>query len=812
MNRQTSIRTRLILSFLAVVFLSLSGLSLMLVVSGIRTAQQEINHQLATVANYKSKAIQEWANTLKAELGNVLVGESMQANIANLIEGSADPALRSTEIAATRTRLRTRLLGMVGRSRYFQEFFVLDPNGTVVISTIQSREGQSFAGTALIENGKDTPYIATPYYSPEQDATLLFSSYPIFDESGQLIGILGGRAKFDPVDAVFADLSGLRENSETFLLGQDGGVLTGSDITVRGKVFQELAPMLARPQSSAPSDPVVMNYTNLAGLPATGAYQSLPSLHGVLLVEQAREDILRGWAATLAVNLSVTLSSIILALFIALLATRSIASPISELAEIATRVAKTAARQETETFSPGEQPALREVDTPADRELGAEPVATLLEASQELEQRSEAWGDEIGQLAHAFDGMTLQLSGLIGSLEQKVDERTQELETRSRYLEASADVARAATSMLDPDKLLEQAVELIRDRFDLYYVGLFLSSAEGQWAVLRAGTGSAGRILLERGHKLRIEPSSMIGWCIANAQARIAQMASQDEVRFATPELPETRSEAALPLRARGQVIGAVSVQSSRSNAFDQTTIAVLQTMADQLAIAIDNALLFAQSQQALDAERRAYALSARSEWRELLRTQSITPGQGLGMRALFDPDNPQGRDLSGIVLEPLNGDRGAWYPEMHAAYQEGQNVLSDARLAIPIRVRGTVIGVVHAARSQTTAQSGTEWLTDEIAFLERVAEQLGVALDSARLYAETRQRAEQERLVDRVTSQMRATLDIETVLETAARELRDALGLAEVEVRLGDGSLGGYSDVGRTDRAQSGGENQNDR
>jgi GAF domain-containing protein len=472
-------------------------------------------------------------------------------------------------------------------------------------------------------------------------------------------------------------------------------------------------------------------------------------------------------------------------LFIALLATRSIASPIAELAEIAGQVARTAARQEAEAGA-AQLPDLSAGGTgPLNDSQALEPVApaiTLAEASQELEQRARAWGDELGQLAYAFDGMALQLSGLIGSLEQKVDERTRELEAHSRYLEASADVARATTSMLDPDRLLEQAVELIRDRFDLYYVGLFLTDPEGQWAVLRAGTGNAGRIMLERGHRLRIEPSSMIGWCIANAQARIAQLASQDEVRYATPELPETRSEAALPLRARGQVIGSISVQSSRFNAFDQPTVAVLQTMADQLAIAIDNALLFAQSRQALEAERRAYALSTLSDWRELFRNRTLG-GKGLSLRAALDPRKPQG-----LVHEASQDDPRAWYPEMQVAYEQDRNVAGDDRLAIPIRVRGTVIGVVNATRRPTAAPGQSGWVTDEVAFLERVAEQLGIALDSARLYAETRQRAEQERLVDRVTSQMRATLDIETVLETATRELRDALGLAEVEVRLGNG------------------------
>lgn len=782
MDRFASIRTRLILSFLAVVFLSLSGISLMLIVTGIRTAQQEINRQLSTVANYKSKAIQEWSNTLKAELGNVLVGEGTQANITSVIEGTDNPAFKPAE----RTRLRTRMLGLVGQSRYFHEFFVIDPNGVVVVATVQSREGQSFAGTDLLEKGKEAPYIQTPYYSPEQDTTMLFSAYPILDENRQLVGVLAGRAKFDPVEAIFSDTSGLRDKSETFFLGQDGSVLTGSDITARGKIYPELASIFARRLPTTATSPEVMNYANLAGLPATGAYQNLPSLNGVLLVEQAREDILRGWAATLAVNLSVTLSSIILALFIALLATRSIAEPISELAEIATQVAKTASLQEAEAArasTPEEQAgggslSPREANT-------TEPTITLAKASAELEQRLDDWGYELGQLARAFDGMAIQLSGLIGGLEQKVDQRTQELLARSRYLEASADVARATTSMLDPDKLLAQAVELIQDRFDLYYVGLFLSSLESEWAVLRAATGSAGRTLLDRGHRLRIEPSSMIGWCISNAQARIAQMASEDEVRYATPELPETRSEAALPLRARGQVIGAISVQSSRPNAFDQATIAVLQTMADQLAVAIDNALLFAQSRQALESERRAYALSTQSEWRQLLHSQSIAPDEGLSMRLVYDPKAPRSMSLPELRPEAVYESQNAWYPEMQAAYQDGQIVLSDARLAIPIRVRGAVIGVVNATRRP----GAPEWMTDEVAFLERVTEQLGIALDSARLYAETRQRAEQERLVDQVTSQMRLTLDIDTVLETAARELRDALGLAEVEVRLGEGN-----------------------
>ena len=127
-----------------------------------------------------------------------------------------------------------------------------------------------------------------------------------------------------------------------------------------------------------------------------------------------------------------------------------------------------------------------------------------------------------------------------------LEDYTRELERRADYLETSAEVSRSATSILDAEQLIQQTVDLIRERFGLYYVGLFLLDATGQWAVLRAGTGEAGRAMLARGHRLKVG-EGMIGWCIANAQARIALDASEDVMRVAPPELPETRSEAALP-------------------------------------------------------------------------------------------------------------------------------------------------------------------------------------------------------------------------------------------------------------------------
>ena len=171
------------------------------------------------------------------------------------------------------------------------------------------------------------------------------------------------------------------------------------------------------------------------------------------------------------------------------------------------------------------------------------------------------------------------------------------LARRAVQLQTGAEVSRAASSILNPDELLPRAVDLIRDAFDLYYVGIFLVDLDGhaKRAVLRAGSGEAGRLMLERGHRLAIGDSSMIGWCVAHCEPRVAQDVGGETVRFDNPLLPETRSELALPLVARGRVLGAMTVQSRLASAFSEQDISVLQTMTDQVANAIANAQLFEQ-------------------------------------------------------------------------------------------------------------------------------------------------------------------------------------------------------------------------
>ncbi len=357
-----------------------------------------------------------------------------------------------------------------------------------------------------------------------------------------------------------------------------------------------------------------------------------------------------------------------------------------------------------------------------------------------------------------------ELQEIRASLEERVKERTEAWQQRAALLEAAAEVSRATTEMIDVELLLHEVVDLVRQRFDLYYVGLFLLDETGRWAVLRAGTGEAGRAMIAQGWQLEVGGQSMIGRCVATGQADIQLDVGEAAVRFENPYLPETRSEMALPLRARGEVLGAMTIQSNRIAAFEQDDIRTMQTMADQVAVAISNARLFAQVQESLAAERRAYGEVTREAWQQLL---------------LASPDLDFMSDRT--TTRPA-GD--LWRPEMYTALRTGKLASGEAgnTLAIPIRVRDQIIGVVDGRKPD-----GSVWSTQEIELLEAMTDQLNVALEGARLYQETQRRAARERLISDVTGRIRETLDVEVVLKTAADEIRQALQLERLVVRLGE-------------------------
>jgi GAF domain-containing protein len=362
------------------------------------------------------------------------------------------------------------------------------------------------------------------------------------------------------------------------------------------------------------------------------------------------------------------------------------------------------------------------------------------------------------------------------TLEEQVTERTAALARRNTQLEAAAQVAREAVAIRDIGTLLQETTRLISSRFGFYHAGIFLVDQAAEYAVLQAASSEGGRQMLARKHRLRVGHEGIVGYVTGKGEPRVALDVGEDAVFFDNPDLPATRSEMALPLQVRGQIIGALDVQSREPAAFANEDVTALQTLADQLAVAISNARLFQQAEERLEAERRIYGELSRQAWQALLHEQPE-------MEERYDPQS----------ILPADG---RWRKEMEVALREGRPVPGDdqpsATLAAPIRVRNQVIGVLDAHKPPDAGR----WTAEETTLLETLADQLGVALESARLYQDVQRRAAREQLAGEVTARMRETLDIDTVLQTAVREMREILGLAEAEVRIGRGLASGDSSL----------------
>jgi len=321
--------------------------------------------------------------------------------------------------------------------------------------------------------------------------------------------------------------------------------------------------------------------------------------------------------------------------------------------------------------------------------------------------------DETGALAVTFNNMTLQLQNLFGSLEQRVQDRTHDLEL-------AAEVGRTITEKVaDAGEMLTTAAEMIRARFDLYYTQVYL--AVGQKLVLRAGTGEVGQELLNRGHHLSINSSSLNGQAVLEKKAVIVADTRQSATFKPNPLLPRTRSEMAVPLIAGDQVIGVLDMQSERPDALNEANLPAFEALAGQLAIAIENAALFAQAEQArIEVESQVHRLTEHG-WQDFL--DAIDHDQKIGY--VFDQSK-----VTRLQSEVLS------------------TKAKDHDLSIPIQVTGTKIGEI-----QLPSESDHTWTDNELELIKVTSAQLAQHIENLRLLAQAeRYRAEAEQAVQRLT------------------------------------------------------------
>jgi GAF domain-containing protein/HAMP domain-containing protein len=755
-----TIRTRLLVASVVTILLTAIAISAASIVISLRNGRREAVDRLELVASLRGVEIDEWVkgvnSTLAGSMQQAPEHRFVEPEVANVVTILVDSPAHSEERSEAYDFLAYNFDLWLKQAQQFEVVFFMDRDGKVLVSTDPSMEGQILADEAYFQLGTTGSYLAPVSYSRSKGRPTTFASRPILGEYGRLLGVLAGSVDASTLDRLMRlkERASLGDTGESYLVSGERTLLTnsrfaeaGTEVNTRGVAAAIEEREREEEAGAYVVSPAAMTggsgaYDNYANTPVIGVYRWLPDLQVALIVEQSRAEIFSPAYRAMLLNGVVALISALIAGVISLSIAQGIGNRLGALAETASRI-----------------------------------------ASGDLERRARVVRrDEIGALAEAFNTMTARLRGLIGSLEQRVAERTSDLQERSTYLEASAEVARAASSILDADELIQEVVNLVRDRFGLYYVGLFLIDEMGEWAQLRAGTGEAGQQMLAQRHRLRVGGASMIGQCVARGEARIALDVGEEAVRFDNPVLPETRSEAALPLQSRGRVFGAMTVQSSQPVAFDEDAVTVLHTMAEQVAVALDNAYLFAEAQSAVQAARRASGEASRRAWAELLRTQPVS-----GYHC----------DDRGVVSA-----ESIWRPEMEQAVREGRVVRpgpEDASngggdrqpLALPITVAGKVVGVLDTYKP---GDSGP-WTDEEIDTLESLAEQLGISLESARLYRETQRRAAREQLVGEIAGRLRASMDPDVILKTTVQELGQVLDaeLTSVEMGIrsdGDGSL----------------------
>lgn len=715
-----SLRTRLLIASILLVVIPLGILGAVATFVGSQAAHERAMIDLQSIISTRSLLIRDWMTDLNKNLSIEVERDRGVGHLLTLVQSA--PGARNYE-AAHEAQMR-RFMDSLQLRGVFDELMILDRRGLVVLSSNRENVDRLLFNQEFFKTGLQEEYMGVMRTRSTIDPIEVIVSMPILDENGRAWGVIVGRAGTQHIRRVLISRENLGTTGEVYFVDTQKTLLT----PLR---FRESPPVGTTISTEAVSAGLtssgtgVRTYENYLGYPVIGAFRWVPELDVLLIAEQQLSEINRQTSELTILNASLAVIMILLAITAALWVTQSISRPMMILDRTAQSIA-------AGNF---------DMRVPEDRK------------------------DEIGRLAISFNLMTAQLRNFITSLEERVQERTRAVERRSAQIATAAEVGSIVASLNQLDLLLSQVTYLISDRFGFYHAGIFLIDENGEYAVLKAANSEGGKRMLARHHKLQVGHTGIVGYVTANRQPRIALDVGQDKVFFNNPDLPDTRSEMALPLMTGGELLGALDVQSREAAAFTVEDIEVLQLVADQLAIAIQNARLFEQSEAALEEARRAYGKLSLQGWINRLEEEGelafLSADQGLSMAS----KDWRAESLQAVKIgQPVHGNG------------DGQT------LALPIKVRDTVIGVLDTYKP---IENGP-WTQEELVALETIIEQIGVALESARLYEETQFRAQAERMLGEVTSRMRETLDVDSVLKTAARQMLSALELAEVEIRLG--------------------------
>jgi GAF domain-containing protein len=356
------------------------------------------------------------------------------------------------------------------------------------------------------------------------------------------------------------------------------------------------------------------------------------------------------------------------------------------------------------------------------------------------------------------------------------------IEERMKLAEITSQTARRISSRMALDDVLTNAVEQIRENYpDIYHAQIFLVDESSNVARLAASTGQIGQFLMQRAHSLHVGSLSVIGQVTLTGEPLIARANDPNSIHRRNEALPDTAVEAAFPLRIGDKVIGALDLQSQEVTTFHQDDIPSFQSLADHIAVAIDNARLYEETERRLQ-ENQQLVEQARSAVREVERLNRQLTG-----RAWADYLYGKGEQLSRSAdfVSNTTHDDTSWTQTLTEAIQYNyvaQNQTADAQvIAVPIRVRGQVIGAIEFELEKSGSLS-----PEDLALIQEVGERFGLAAENTRLFEQSQRIAQREALVNEIGVRLQASNNIESTLAEAARSLKQTLRADKVAIRLG--------------------------
>ena len=559
----------LLAAFLVLAIVPMSTISFIAVDRTRQDMRQELTSRLTAVTTLKEAQIQQWIAERSRSLAVLSSKPDVQQAAITLLTQHSSSAAYNTAY----TNLRDSLHAELTQDTDFAGFFLLrEEDGDEPLLEVTAPHKQINTDTTWpqVKKTSDNRHVSLSSVAPTLNVT-----YSIPGPEGGALGLLVGCLDLTALDQIMTGSTELGETGETYLVTLGGRSIptlaTDDDTPLPTSLHsQGIDAALAGRSGSG-------LYDNYAGQPVIGAYRWLPELRAALLAEQAQAEAFDPEDALATMLVGTTLAVALLTTLLAAVVTRQITRPIVRLTMRAVEIANGDLEQ----------------TVPVDRR------------------------DEIGILARAFNIMTAELRALYNGLEQKVAERTTQLREANRRLRyramqlaVSAEVGRVATSILDLDTLLGRVVELIRDYYRFAYVAIFLLDDTGQWAVLREGSGELGNTLKVKGQWLNVGEPSLVGQVAEKSEPRVLSKA--DVQTGSGSPLSPAHSEAAFPLRIGGRTVGVLDIHSTHPDAFNDDDVRVLQGVADQIAIAIENARAYELEREAARQLREAEEMRRR--------------------------------------------------------------------------------------------------------------------------------------------------------------------------------------------------------